>query len=191
MQGFIKRALAAGVGAMLGVLLLIPATANAATANTTDTTVTNHIARALGKAPRGITNWKIEIRSMVASGLGGSVGREGTGLRANTVYGSCGSAWMAIGNQGAGHAWIAFGWDIYYSAYSEAWATGVAPRGSSSGGGAVAPWSSTSWDNGYSAWEGYWVWTAGTAYMTAYLYPWEPYGACSSNGPTSATFVTP
>lgn len=195
MEGFVRRIAKAGAAALLSVFLLMPVAASAATASSdnTNTTVSDHIARALAKAPRGITHWTVDIRGMTLMASSGQVGKRGAAILNNTVYGSCGSSWMAIGNQGAGHAWIAFGWDIYYSAYSESWSTAVGPRGSSSGAGAVAPWSSTSWDNGYSAWEGPWVYTWGWAYMAAYLYWWEPYSACANynNPPFSSTVVTP
>jgi len=188
MSRFLKRLASAGVGALLFVLLLTPASAQASASNKVDSISSAQMARALAKAPTGITHWTIVLSTMKRSALTGSVGREGAGFLTNTVYGNCGSAWMAIGNQGGGHAWIALGWHIYYSAYWQAWSTAVAPGGSKAGSGPVAPWSSTDWDTGYSSWEGYWVWTVGSAYMAAYLYRG---GACTSNGPTSAAFITP
>jgi hypothetical protein len=190
MRARLRRLACAGIGALVLLVLVIPVAAQASTSKV-DSLTSNHIARALAKAPRGVTHWSIEIRQMEATGLTGSLGREGAGLLTNTVYGNCGSAWMAIGNQGGGHAWIALGWDINYAAYAEAWATAVTPAGSRAGSGAVAPWSSHSWDTGYSAFEGYWVVTFGAAWMAAYLYPFQGPSACTSNGPTASAFITP
>jgi hypothetical protein len=186
MSRFLKRLATAGVGAALFILLLMPVTVQASSSKVNSVTNT-HIARALANA-HGVTHWTIAIATMRNSALAGYGGKQGAGLPLNTVYGNCGSAWMAIGNQGGGHAWIALGWDINRSAYWEYWATGVAPAGSSSGSGPIPPWKSTSWDTGYSSWEGYWVWTSGWAYMVAYTY-WG--GACVSNGPTAWAFITP
>jgi hypothetical protein len=186
MRRFLKRLASAGVGVSVFVLLLMPVSAQASSTNVNSVSTT-HIARALANA-RGVTHWTIAVATMRSSPLAGYGGRTGAAIPYNTVYGNCGSAWMAIGNQGGGHAWIALGWDINRPAYWEYWATGVVPAGSKAGSGPIPPWHSTSWDTGYSSWEGYWVWASGWAYMVAYTYGG---GGCVSNGPSSYAFITP
>lgn len=180
MHGLVRRVGGAAVAAMLSVFLLFPAVAGASSGQP-DPTVSNHIARALAKAPRGTGHWKIAVVDMQSTGLGGRVGKWGVGIRANTVYGNCGSAWMAIGDQGGGNAWIAFGWDIRLAAWGESWSTGISPYGSSSGGGYLPPWSSKSFDYGYSASEGHGTFVYGAVYMVALLYPGQGASTCTGN----------
>ncbi len=188
MRGMLKRLAAAGLGAVLSILLLMPVAAQASTSKV-DSVTAAHIARALAKAPRGVKHWTIAYSTMRTSALTGTVGREGAGLLTNTVYGDCGSSWMAIGDLGGYYGWVALGWDIYYSAYWETWGDAVYGPWANSyngGGGPVPPWRSTSWDTGYSAYLGY-GWAYGVAWMSAYLYNG---GVCSSNGPSAWAFIT-
>jgi len=187
---YVRRFVSIGLGALLFVLLLIPIGVQASSSEVGSVT-SAHLARALAKAPPGVKHWTIVFSKMKLSVPSKTFGREGAEILTNTVYGDCGSAWMAIGNQGAGNAWISLGWDVYYSAYWESWSTGVVPQGSNGGSGPIPPWNSTSWDTGYSSWEGYWVWTTGAAYMTAYMYPGQAASACASNGPTASALITP
>jgi hypothetical protein len=152
----------------------------------TDPVVMRHIADIKSHAPAGVLSWTVAIKPMTVTKLAGG---KGAAVHTNTVWGSCGSAWMAIGNLGGGRAWVALGWDIYYSAYWEGWNTGVFGRVANYNGGSgpVAPWSSTSWDTGYNAFLGAWTWAWGYANMAAYLYNG---GVCTSNGPTASAYIT-
>jgi hypothetical protein len=187
MSGILKRFVSASVGVLVCFVLLMPLTAEAASSKPSLASSTK-LAKMLATAPRGVTHWTFIQRPMVETRLTISGGRLGTALPYNTVYGNCGSSWMAIGALGGGHVWVALGWDIYYSAYWEAWATTVyapvGPRGNG-GSGPVAPWHSTSWDTGYNLFSG-WGWVLGYGYMAAYLYRG---GACTSNLPSGWAYA--
>lgn len=187
MNGFLKRLAMAGVAAIAGLVLLVPAAE--ASSSKVDSTTSAHLARALASAPRGVTSWSIGISPMTATAMTGAIAREGAGFVTNTVYGPCGSSWMALGNLGNGHAWVSLGWDIKTSAYWQAWSTtvvGWSYTNYNSGSGAVAPWSSTSWDTGYNAYLG-----VGPAVGYAYMHTWNYNGSqCVSNGPSASVYVT-
>lgn len=187
MKGFLKRMATAGVAALTGLVLLVPA-AQASTSKV-DSTTSAHLARALAAAPRGVSSWTIAIYPLTAAAITGNVGREAAGFMTNTVYGNCGSSWMALGNLGRGHAWVSLGWDINRPAYWEAWSTtvvGWTNTNYNSGSGAVPPWNSESWDTGYNAYLG-----VGPAVGYAYMQTWN-YNAttCTSNGPSASVYVT-
>jgi len=187
MRTVIQRLVSACVGALLAMAVVLPLAAGAAAANPSTGTA-SHLAKAMAAAPKGVTHWTIIERDMTLSRLPSHTGKLGVSIRDNIVYGNCGSSWMAIGALGGGQVWVALGWDIYYSAYWETWATAVyAPNGAhyNGGGGGIAPWSSTSWDTGYRLTTGV-GWVLGYAYMTAYLYNG---GACSSNLPSGWAFA--
>ncbi len=179
-----------GIMAGAAVALLVssaPAYASAPrTGPDVDPAVAKQIDAAKAKAPAGVLKWTVVISPMTASSPAGG---KGAAVHSNTVYGNCGSSWMALGNLGGGHVWVALGWNIYYSAYWENWGTAVYGRWATynGGGGPVAPWHSTSWDTGYNANVGAWVWAVGYAAMNAYLYNG---GVCSSNGPSAWAYIT-
>jgi hypothetical protein len=188
MGKFLRHLASAGFLGVALSLLVSPSAAQAAAAQG-NATLSADIAQALSRAPGSVTHWRVSIQSMT---LTDSAAQTKTVSPKNTVYGSCGSSWMAIGDRGAGQAWIALGWSIRFAAWGESWSTGVSPYGSSSGGGYVAPWSSRSWDTGYSAYEGDYVGVFGAAYMVALLYPGQVgSNRCVSDpGPTAWAFIT-
>jgi len=123
MVRLLRRSIAGGGIALFALLLLLPVSAQASTSKI-DSTTSAHLARALASAPRGVTHWSITVSQMTATHFTGSAGRFGAGFLTNTVYGSCGSSWMALGNLGRGHAWVSLGWDINKPAY---WRRGRQP----------------------------------------------------------------
>jgi len=188
MVRLLRRSIAGGGIALFALLLLLPVSAQASTSKI-DSTTSAHLARALASAPRGVTHWSITVSQMTATHFTGSAGRFGAGFLTNTVYGSCGSSWMALGNLGRGHAWVSLGWDINKPAYWEAWSTtvvGWATTNYNSGSGAIPPWNSESWDTGYNAYLG-----VGPAVGYPYMQTWN-YGSsgCVSNGPSASVYVT-